>query len=64
MIGSTQRFEIVNYYVTSESVIPAKAGIQSFRVCSSGRTWMPACAGMTKLRFVFDSVGLSGFRYI
>jgi hypothetical protein len=25
---------------------------------------MPACAGMTKLRFVFDSVGLSGFRYI
>jgi hypothetical protein len=25
---------------------------------------MPACAGMTKLRFVFDSVDVKGFRYL
>jgi len=27
--------------------MPANAGIHDFRWCDKGKSWMPACAGMT-----------------
>ncbi len=36
------------YNAATDSVIPAKAGIQS-NMLSAGRPWIPAFAGMTRL---------------
>jgi len=29
------------------SVMPAQAGIHDFLCCNEGKSWIPACAGMT-----------------
>jgi hypothetical protein len=53
--------EISRLKVKRRFVMPAKAGIHLRLCCEAKKTWIPACAGMTKERVDFESTNSEPF---